>query len=90
LGTSDVGKDAKSTCLQTDRDWAPRIHNLIRLGELAGLKLQQDQIRFLGMANEFNIEGRYGDNLGMVPELSEAKDILQRVEEMVSWLNVTL
>ena len=76
-------------CKQT-RDLAPRIHNLIRLGELAGLELQEDRIKFLGLVNDFNIEGRYGENLEAVPELKEARDILRRVEEMVTWLNGTL
>ena len=69
---------------------APRIHNLVRLGELGGLNLQEGQIKFLGLVNGFNIEGRYGENLEAVPEFNEAKALLQRVEDMVTWLNGTL
>ena len=68
-------------------DLAPRIHNLVRLSELGGLALEEDAIKFLGLANDFNLEGRYGELLGAVPELLEAEGILRRTEEMLRWLN---
>jgi len=73
-------------CKQTG-DLAPRIHNLVRLSELAGLDLAEDEIKFLGQVNDFNLEGRYGEYLGAVPELKQARGILRRVEEMLTWLN---
>jgi len=76
-------------CKQT-RDLAPRIHNLVRLSELAGLELAEDDLRFLGLLNGYNLEGRYSEHLGPVPELKQAKGILRRVEEMLPWLNETL
>ena len=42
---------------------APRIHNLVRLAEMAGLKLSETQIDLLADASEFNIEGRYSKML---------------------------
>ena len=71
-------------------DLAPRIHNLIRLSELAGLDLCEEDIRFLGVVNEFNLEGRYGGPHGPAPEMQEATGILRRVEAMLAWLNKAL
>ncbi len=71
-------------------DLAPRIHNLIRLSELAGLEMQEDQNEFLGMVNEFNMEGRYGENPEEIPAMTKVQDILKQVEEMVGWLNRAL
>ena len=76
-------------CKQT-RDLAPRIHNPVRLSELAGLELQEEEIKFLGLVNDFNLEGRYGEHLAAVPELTQAEGIMRRTEEMLTWLNATL
>ena len=62
-------------CKQT-RDLAPRIHNLVRLAELAGLDLAEEDLRFLGLINDYNMEGRYIEHLGAVPELKQAKSMM--------------
>lgn len=71
-------------------DLAPRIHNLVRLAELAGLNLEEAKIRFLGLINDYNIEGRYIEYLGAIPELTEAKQTMRHVEELITWLNAKL
>ena len=76
-------------CKQT-RDLAPRIHNLVRLGELARLDLSNDVVDFLSDINEFNMEGRYLEYLGSVPDMKEANVIMNRVEELMEWLNEKL
>lgn len=48
------------TVLQIKKE-APRIHNLVRLAELAKLKLSEEDMDFLAEANRFNIRGRYTD-----------------------------
>ena len=75
----------KQTC-----DMAPRIHNLVRLAELTGLELQEEDVRFLGLINDYNMEGRYIEHLGTVPEWKEAKSIMHRVGELTTWLNERL
>ncbi len=76
-------------CKQT-QDLAPRSHNLVRLVELAGLELQEEEVRFLGLINNYNLEGRYIEHLGTVPDWKEAKSIMHRVEELTTWLNERL
>jgi HEPN domain-containing protein len=45
------------------QDLAPRLHNLVRLAELAALPLSQAQVDVLAEINAFHIEGRYPDVL---------------------------
>jgi HEPN domain-containing protein len=68
------------------QDLPPRIHNLTRLAELAGLPLDQTQVDILAEMNIFNLEGRYPD-LSMAPlSKKEAKSYLRRAEEVYQWL----
>ncbi|HEY4691735.1 MAG TPA: HEPN domain-containing protein [Anaerolineae bacterium] len=68
------------------RDLAPRLHNLIRLAELAGIALSQAQIDVLAEMNAFNIEGRYPDTLTPPPRQPEALEYLARAGEVFNWL----
>lgn len=72
-------------CRQT-RDLAPRIHNLVRLAELAVLNLSEEQLDVLAEMNAFNIEGRYPELLTPPPILSEARAYIARAEEVFKWL----
>lgn len=72
-------------CRQT-RDLAPRIHNLVRLAELAAIKASQEQIDTLAEMNAFNLEGRYPDLLALPPTPAEAQAYLSRAEEVFQWL----
>ena len=67
-------------------DLPPRIHNLVRLAELAAIPLSQEQLGTLAEMNAFNIEGRYGDPLSSPPGLAEARDYLSRAGEALRWL----
>ena len=67
-------------------DLAPRLHNLIRLVELANLTPTQAQLDILADINTFNLEGRYPDMLTPAPSLGDAKDQLRRAEEVYRWL----
>jgi len=68
------------------QDLAPRLHNLVRLAELAELAPNQDQIDILAEMNAFNIEGRYPDTLVPPPTPREAKQYLRRAKEVYRWL----
>ena len=39
----------------------PTTHNLVKLAELSGLELSEEQRVFLDEVNEFNLEARYPD-----------------------------
>jgi HEPN domain-containing protein len=72
-------------CIQT-QDLAPRIHNLMRLAELAALELSQQQLNTLAEMTAFNIEGRYPDIALPLPSTEEANAYLRRAEEVYQWL----
>jgi len=57
---------------KASQDILPRLHNLIRLSQLAGLALQSAQMDILAGMNSFNIEGRYPDTLSSPPSQEEA------------------
>jgi len=66
---------------------APRVHNLVRLAEIAGLRLSEEQIDLLADVNEFTIEGRYPELLMPPPSRAEADDYMTRIAEVLKCLN---
>jgi len=52
-------KALKALVIEKTKDYAPRIHNLRRLAELARITLSPDELDFLSIVNEFNMAGRY-------------------------------
>jgi HEPN domain-containing protein len=68
------------------QDLAPRLHNLVRLAELAALPLSQAQVDVLAEINAFHIEGRYPDVLIPPPSQDEAEGYLRRAQEIYRWL----
>jgi HEPN domain-containing protein len=72
-------------CLET-QDLAPRLHNLVRLSELAGLTLDPDRMDHLARMNLFSIEGRYPESLAPLPTEEETQQYLARTREIFEWL----
>jgi HEPN domain-containing protein len=72
-------------CRQTN-DIAPRIHNLVRLAELASIVLTSRQLDILADMNKFNIEGRYPNIASLAPSQAEAQIAMGQAEEIYQWL----
>lgn len=72
-------------CRHTN-DLAPRMHNLVRLVEIAGIRPSQAYMDVLAEMNAFNLEGRYPDLLTPPPSLIEAQGYLTRTQEVLEWL----
>ncbi len=68
------------------RELAPKLHNLVRLAELSGLKLDEAQISLLAEMNSYNLEGRYPDMLLPAPTLNDAKIQINKAEKVYQWL----
>ena len=66
---------------------APKIHNLVKLAETAGLNLSDDKIDFLAEMSEFNLEGRY--TVPFLPQISsqEAKEYIKKTKEVLEWFS---
>ena len=72
-------------CMKTG-DLSPRTHNLLKLAELAGLELTNQQTSGLAIINSFNLEGRYPETELPVPSKKQAAAYLEGVEEIFRWL----
>jgi HEPN domain-containing protein len=72
-------------CKETN-ELAPKIHNLIRLAELAKINLPTEQFNLLTDMNPFNLEGRYSDSLNTPPTKEETQAFMNRTEEVFIWL----
>jgi HEPN domain-containing protein len=79
-------KALKAQVCRHTRDLAPRIHNLVRLAELAELQMTSERIDVLAEMNAFNLEGRYPDALAPTPTPREARAYLDRADEVFQWL----
>ena len=73
-------------CIVT-QDLAPRLHNLVRLSEIAELSLNPHQLDVLAEMNAFNIEGRYPDTLSPPPSKKQAVEYIAKSEKVFQWLN---
>jgi len=76
-------------CRKT-QDLAPRLHNLARLAELAGINPSEAQLDILAEMNAFSLEGRYPESLVPPPTSAEARDYLARSREVFEWLMMML
>ncbi len=79
-------KIIKAHVCKNTGDLAPRIHNLVRLAELAALSLQSEQLDVLAELNAFNIEGRYPDSALPQVTAREAEGYLAKAQEVFHWL----
>ena len=79
-------KILKAMVCKHTQDLAPRLHNLIRLSEVAGLSLDQENRAILAEINAFHIEGRYPEPLMAPPSKEEALRYISKAEEVFQWL----
>ena len=72
-------------CRQT-RDLAPRVHNLVRLTELAETHLPEQYLDILAEMNRFAIAGRYPDLPFPLPTPAESSVYADRAKEVFACL----
>jgi len=80
-------KYLKALVCLTIGDIPPRIHNLTRLSELAGLDLSSAERAFLDEMTGFNIEGRYPESIGDEPSQELAKNNYAEAKRICLWLS---
>ena len=80
-------KTIKAHVCKATGELASKIHNLVRLSQIASLTLSEDQIDLLAEVNEFNIEGRYPEMLLPPPSREEADGYMIRIHEVLQCLN---
>ena len=79
-------KMLKALVCRHTQDVPPRIHNLVRLSQLAGLEPRSEQMDLLAEMNQFNLQGRYPESFAPVPGPEEAARYLARAQAVMTWL----
>jgi len=64
----------------------PRIHNLVRLAEIANVQLDPKRTELLREFNLYQMEGRYPDFAPISIDMSLAREEVSRTREMLKWL----
>jgi len=85
-----IEKMLKAHVTRQTKDIPPRIHNLIRLVEIAGLALESEQASFLRRFDMYQLEGRYPDSALTLIDLKAAKEKLALAGDMIKWLKAQL
>jgi HEPN domain-containing protein len=76
----------KALVCRGTQELAPKIHNLLRLADMAGLQPSSDQRDALAEMNAFHVEGRYPESLSPPPTAEEASRYMTRAGEIFEWL----
>lgn len=86
-----IEKILKAIITTISSEAPPKIHNLVRLAELAGIKksLNQEQIDLLASLTPFCIEARYADYQEKLSKLTKrglAREYLSKTKGLYKWL----
>ena len=84
-----VEKALKAIIVKRMSDFPPRLHNLLRLAEIAGVKMEPDREVFLGELSGYYIQTRYPEEIhSLARTLGHAisQDTLHKTGEVIEWL----
>ncbi len=81
-----IEKLLKAHFVNTQKDFAPKVHELLYLLSKTNLKSNEDTKDFLGTINDFNLEGRYPENFLEIPNNNDVYILLNKTKECVEWL----
>lgn len=85
-----VEKILKAHVVKTTKKIPPYIHNLRKLGKLAGLEFDEASLELFGQMMNYQIEGRYQDALQKPPGKAECNKLVNLCEEHVKCLAMKL
>jgi len=85
-----IEKMLRAHVTKKTKDVPPRTHNLVRLAEIAGLKLNPEQARFLTRFGVYQLEARYPDSSEMRLDERAAAEKLLFAQEISEWLKSQL
>jgi HEPN domain-containing protein len=84
-----VEKALKAVIVHQTGKFPPRLHNLLRLTEIAGISMETDRAELIGALSGYYIQTRYPEeveSLGQKVDHESAAQVLQQSEEIVKWL----
>ncbi|MBM2814153.1 MAG: hypothetical protein HW421_915 [Ignavibacteria bacterium] len=67
----------------------PKIHNLMKLAEQAGIELTEEQVEFFRLVNQFHLEARYQeykDDFQKIATKEFSNHNLIKIKEVCLWL----
>jgi HEPN domain-containing protein len=79
----------KALIVQKTDELPPRVHNLPRLAEVAGVELSQERLRFVGQLSAYYIQSRYPEEIeatGSTVTQELAEEVLDGAEQTISWI----
>jgi HEPN domain-containing protein len=79
-------KMLKAHVARVTQDIPPRVHNLVRLAQSAGLKPNDEQEKFLRRFDLYRLEGRYPDSQQVVLTPGLAREEFRKATEIWQWL----
>ena len=85
-----IEKVLKAHVTRKTGDVPPRIHNLVRLAEMAGLALDSERVTILRDFAGYQLAGRYPDISEAPLDSGTAQEDLKLAKEMVGWLMAKL
>ncbi|HSW01081.1 MAG TPA: HEPN domain-containing protein [Sedimentisphaerales bacterium] len=84
-----VEKALKAVIVGQTGELPPRVHNLLRLAEAAGIELDCKDVRFLGELSSYDIQSRYPEEVRPAGECvteTLAREVLGKAEKTVTWV----
>jgi len=84
-----VEKALKAVIVKKTGELPPRIHNLLRLAETAGIESSERQIDLLTKLSGYYIKSRYPEEIrvaGAAITQELAREVLGRTEQTVKWV----
>jgi len=85
-----IEKMLKAQVTERTKDIPPRIHNLSRIAEIAGLSFSTEQANFLRSFDMYQLEGRYPDRAKVILDSKTAREKLSMVRDILKWLKAQL
>ena len=84
-----IEKRLKAIIVERSGQMPPRIHDLTRLADEAGVSSSEDQTHLLKELNNYYLESRYPEEQRILAEQTEkefAQRILEQTKEYIAWL----
>ncbi|RJP34193.1 MAG: HEPN domain-containing protein [Candidatus Omnitrophota bacterium] len=84
-----VEKMLKAIIAHKTMELPPRVHQLTRLAEVAGLTMTEKQTNFLRLLSNYYLQTRYPDeivNLASQVKKENALSLLEQTQEIIRWL----
>jgi len=84
-----VEKALKAIIVKQTDDLPPRLHSLLRLAEIAGIKLEPKREDFLGELSGYYVQTRYPEEIESLSQTFSreiAQDALDKTGEVTEWL----